>query len=75
MCFWDGHTAWIQVALQPMHASVWDRRNVEYLDLGGEGYSFRERLPNVRPLRLFARFFAVNARSTSISTRSGQATS
>ena len=23
-----------------MHASVWDRRNVEYLDLGGEGYSF-----------------------------------
>ena len=42
MCFWDGHTAWIQVALQPMHASVWDRRNVEYLDLGGEGYSFRK---------------------------------
>jgi len=41
-CFWDGHTAWIQVALQPMHASVWDRRNVEYLDLGGEGYSFRK---------------------------------
>ena len=40
MCFWDGHTAWIQVALQPMHASVWHRHNVEYLDLGGEGYSF-----------------------------------
>jgi hypothetical protein len=40
-CIWDVDNAWIQVELQPMNPSVWDRGRVEYLDLGGPGYTFR----------------------------------
>jgi hypothetical protein len=36
-CIWDVDTAWIEVALEPMNLTVWDRDHVEYLDLGGPG--------------------------------------
>lgn len=40
-CLWNVGTAWIEIELQPMNVTVWDRENVEYLDLGGPGYAYR----------------------------------